>query len=186
MKFILLLLAASSAWGQSPAPSGSSEFPAMEALSRMAPGSGVLDFDGMSGGSSKKSTARHIGIPILKGAYALDRTLNVHKKFTREIVRVDPRPLREQAAQMQLDIRSGFLVFEGKLFLSQKPMSMGDMNIWQGAYTTMAILKYSWDARHSPQEADESLAYAESAFDGLKMMYKKGLPLIRGVLPAGK
>ncbi|MBI4424759.1 MAG: hypothetical protein HY554_13590 [Elusimicrobia bacterium] len=126
-----------------------------------------------------KWTVPAVGQPMIESAYAVDRAMSPHRSFTRPAEPVDARPLREQAREMADDLRARFLADDGKLFLYQRPPALGDMCIWQGVYTAMASLQYAWD--RSPQ----SLEYAEKAFDGLAMMLRPGLPVARGVLPAG-
>lgn len=165
--------------------------PVFEALRRAAAGSGAgaeaaapqaaaenasLELDGATLHPGK-GLATRAGVPVMKAAYALDKLLSPHKPFTRDPMPADPRPLYAQAAQMEQELRSRFLADDGRLFLFMQPMSMGDMAIWQGSYAAMTILKHRHD------EDPQSLAYAERAFDGLAMMYRPGLPIVRGILP---
>lgn len=126
-----------------------------------------------------KGAAARVGVGVMKAADAIDKALTPHQPFTRPVQRVDLRSLRDQAAHMVRDIREKFLISDGRLFLFQKPITFGDMTLWQGNYAAMNILK-------AHRDGDEvSRDYAEKAFDGLAMMYRPGYPLTRGILPAG-
>lgn len=186
----LLLLALLAGRGFTAAASAV-ETPAMDALLRLsrseaatadplerAGGDAAADFDGARLRPGKKFATRFTD-PFVWTAYKVDRALSPHRPFSRGPVITDVSSLRDQAARMTREIRSDFLVEDGKLFLYMKPMSLGDMDIWQGVYTALAVLQYTSDP--SP----ENEAYAENAFDGLRMMYAPGLPLLRGVLPDG-
>lgn len=149
---------------------------ASNALSRLSDG---LEASAIFDGRLPRidAIADDFGGPVIWAGFKLDKILSPYQPFTRPASRVDWRPLREQAAAMDRDIRSRFLVADGRIFVYSKPIEMGDMAIWQGAYASMEILKHAWDG------AAESQDEAEKAFDGMALMYKPGLPLVRGILP---
>lgn len=108
----------------------------------------------------------------------LNRRLDPHEPFLRKAERVDPRPLREQAAQMWADLALKFLVLDGAvLLISTPPVEIGDACLWQGVYAATAALEYSL----SP--TPDSKRRAERAFLGLKLLSSRGRPLARAVLP---
>lgn len=161
-------------------PASSAEPASTDDLSALSSGaSASAVFDGGTEAAPISGLAEKLGETAAKTIYVVDGIMTPHQPFTRPASRVDFRPLREQAAQMDRDIRERFLAGDGKIFLYSRPVLMGDMAIWQGAYASMAVLRYDWD------RSDDSRAQAEKAFDGLAMMYKPGLPLVRGILPDG-
>lgn len=158
-----------------------SEESAMSSLETMAGSDAARAGLHADGGKlrSGKGLATFAAEAVVGAAFKLDKALSPHKPFTRPPAPLDARPLREQAADMSRDIRSRYLVDDRRLFLYMKPMSLGDMNIWQGVYLAMTVL------RQSSEPGPENLRDAEKAFDGLALMYRPGLPLLRGVLPPG-
>lgn len=110
---------------------------------------------------------------------AVHLSLEPHLEHTRAPVRKDPRPLGEQAAEMERDLDAVFTVDGGRLHLMDTaPSQVGDVCLWQGVFAAEAALRASLDG------APSSRARAAAALDGLGALTSRGRPLARSFYPA--
>ena len=139
---------------------------------------GAVALSNASGGAQALVTESLL--PILRVWDGLDSAFDARSPLTREAERVDARPLRLQAQEMERDLYRDFTLLDGRLVvMDTPPSSLGDACLWQGVFTAAAVWRYRVEASSS------ALALAERAFDGLQLLASRGRPIARAVYPAG-